>query len=244
MVEWMTPYVDDGLDPGRRGELEAHVAACPPCRARLTEEQGARTALRRCAARLTDELPPGLRSRCEALARDARAPRRAWFGRAMILTAATATVAILATVVLPPLTARSPALLATQLAADHMKCFGLFPVRGLSAGEVRAAERELAAQGWPMRIPDSSDADGLRLLDVRRCISGRGRIPHVMYESGGTRVSLFKLDGEVQQAGVVSVLGYQCRLWQRDGQTFALVGPDSAGPALTRAAAYVQREAR
>jgi len=33
----LTGYLDDELPPGRRAELEAHLAACPACRAELGE---------------------------------------------------------------------------------------------------------------------------------------------------------------------------------------------------------------
>src|SRR5436190_6935890 len=66
----ITSYVEQGLADDARQRVERHVAACPPCRVRLTQEKGARAALRQCAETLTREaLPPGLASRCRALAR-------------------------------------------------------------------------------------------------------------------------------------------------------------------------------
>src|SRR5919109_160277 len=69
-VERLTPYVDDALEPPERVEVEKHLNACPPCRTAAEDERAGRTVLRECACRLREQsLPPGLRSRCETLAR-------------------------------------------------------------------------------------------------------------------------------------------------------------------------------
>src|SRR5262245_12582849 len=67
----LTPYVDDGLAADERAELERHLDRCGPCRAGARREMTARQVLRNQAPALTDApLPPGLRTRCEALARE------------------------------------------------------------------------------------------------------------------------------------------------------------------------------
>ena len=49
---------------------QRHLDRCPPCRAAALRERGARRVLREQSRALTDTpLPPGLRTRCEALAR-------------------------------------------------------------------------------------------------------------------------------------------------------------------------------
>jgi hypothetical protein len=146
--------------------------------------------------------------------------------------------------VLPTLTGRSTALLAAQLTADHVKCFALFAPRETTGGDATVAERQLASYGWQMHVPPSAPQDGLRLLGVRRCVYAQGQIPHVMYEAHGRPMSLFKLVGAVRPASVVSSFGHECRIWQRNGQTFVLVGPKDATGDLTRINEYVEREAR
>src|SRR5687767_12778589 len=78
----LTPYVDEALPPAERADVEQHLNACPPCRVSAEHEQGGRTVLRERADRLRAEpLPPGLRSRCAAIARDharAAAPLSRW----------------------------------------------------------------------------------------------------------------------------------------------------------------------
>ena len=67
----LTSYADDGLAAAEREELEHHLNRCAPCRTDAHRETSARQVLRSQARALTDSpLPPGLRTRCEALARE------------------------------------------------------------------------------------------------------------------------------------------------------------------------------
>src|SRR5262245_40551739 len=118
--ELITPYVDGELADVSKAGVERHVAACPPCRSRLVSERSARAALRRCADSITTPLPPGLQSRCEALLDGAASRRTRWQRlRPFGLGAAVAAAAVVAVIIA---TSYSNALLAAQLAADHVKC--------------------------------------------------------------------------------------------------------------------------
>ena len=239
--ELLTPYVDGVLADVPRAGVERHVAACPPCRSRLASEQGARAALRRCADSMATPLPPGLQARCEALVGDAVSRRTRWprlrpFAVGVAVAAAVVVIVFVAT-------SYSNAVLAAQLAADHVKCFSVFPPRDRAGIETSQAEDELAANGWKMKVPASSSANSLRLIGVRGCLTGAGAIPHVLYESNGKPLSLFKLDG-ARRAESMDVLGRHCRIWRRGDSTFVLVSEDSTGPELSRVADYVEREAR
>lgn len=242
----MTPYVDDVLDGTSRDGVDRHVASCPPCRARLVSERSARAALRRCAAALAPPLPPGLQSRCEALVHDAVPERpastRTTWQRLRPLGISAAVVAG-AVVILLLATSQSNAVLAAQLAADHAKCFRIFPPADRAGIGKQQAEDELAANGWKMRVPASSSSNDLKLLGVRGCLTAAGAIPHVLYESNGKPLSLFKLDG-ARRAETLQIMGKQCRIWQRDNCTFVLVAEGDAGPDLSRVARYVEQEAR
>jgi len=67
----LTSYVDGALPAGERADIERHLDRCPPCRTDAQRQVGARRVLREQAQSLTDTtLPPGLRARCEALARE------------------------------------------------------------------------------------------------------------------------------------------------------------------------------
>jgi predicted anti-sigma-YlaC factor YlaD len=108
-------------------EVDSHLAACPVCRLKAAGERGGRTVLRECAARLHNApLPPGLRSRCEALARECRPAHRNWLQRTsrLALVPATFTAIIIAIVSVGLVwvaTEQSNTVLAAQLTADHMK---------------------------------------------------------------------------------------------------------------------------
>src|SRR5215210_5920864 len=79
----LAPYVDNVLAPVEHAEVERHLSVCPPCRLAALAERGARTVLRDQAPALkTEPLPPGLRSRCEALAREHARTRGRWLARA------------------------------------------------------------------------------------------------------------------------------------------------------------------
>ncbi|HEV8317728.1 MAG TPA: zf-HC2 domain-containing protein [Vicinamibacterales bacterium] len=243
----MTSYVDETLDTGQRADVERHLAACPPCRDRAAQERGGRTLLRGCASRLRGEpLPPGLRSRCEALARERTCvrPQAGW--RTLLPMGLAGVLGVFAFLLLLSLaTRRSDALLAAQLTADHAKCFAFFADRDAPTADAHAVESDLASKyGWQMHVPPSLPDAELRLIGGRRCVYADGLVPHLMYQVGNKPVSLFRLDGETRKNSDITSLGYHCRIWSRDGHTFVLVAPDRATPELTRIARYVEEQAR
>jgi anti-sigma factor RsiW len=226
--------------------VERHLSACPPCRDRATQERGARAVLRECASRLRDEpLPPGLRSRCEALARDCAHGRTlAGWRRLLPAGLAAVLVAFTALALLSLATRRSETLLAAQLTADHAKCFTFFADLGGPPADAHDVEHDLAQYGWQMHVPPSVPQDRLRLLGGRRCLYADGLVPHVMYQAGTERVSLFRLDGVTRKKSDITSLGYRCRIWSRGGNTFVLVSPATTTPEVTRIARYVEEQAR
>jgi anti-sigma factor RsiW len=243
----LTSYIDEALTGTDRADVERHLNACPSCRSRMLEEQGGRTVLRECATALRDETPPpGLRSRCEALARECCAARvPAWRRRLVPAGIVGFFLFFLVLAVLSVATNRSDALLAAQLTADHVKCFKVFVAADAPAVDAGAAERHLAEEyGWQMQVPPSSPDRSLRLVGARRCLYAHGLVPHVMYETGSQPVSLFKLAGVERAAVDVSSLGHRSRIWSRGNDTFVLVAPDAAAPDLPRIAEYMQAVAR
>jgi anti-sigma factor RsiW len=245
-AERVTPYVDGALPPGERREVEQHLQHCPPCARGAQEEQGARTVLRERADRLRAQpLPPGLRSRCEALAHEHSRVQAVRWWRLLVPATAIAVLLIFAGVLIFAVaTRRSDTLLAAQLTADHVKCFEVFvPEKGADASEI---EEELESKfGWDMHVPPSSSAAGITLLGGRRCLYADGSMPHVMYKAEGAEpVSLFRLEGVTRKAGEVTTLGHHCRIWSRGGNTYVLVLPKETSPGIARLARYVEREAR
>jgi hypothetical protein len=139
-------------------------------------------------------------------------------------------------------TRQSDAVLAAQLTADHVKCFGIFEPDGPM--EPTRVERDLEDNyGWDMHVPPSSE--DATLLGGRRCLYADGSMPHVMYRGKGTEpVSLFRLEGVVREPASVTTLGHHCRIWSRGGHTYVLVTPARQTPEMIRLARYVQSEAR
>jgi anti-sigma factor RsiW len=244
----VTPYVDGVLPEGERSDVERHLAACPPCRRGALEEQGGRTVLRECADRLKAEpLPPGLRSRCETLAREHSRVRLVTLWRLLAPITAMAVLIIFAGVLLFSLaTRRSDALLAAQLTADHVKCFKIFAPGDEAPADAARVEQELDAKyGWDMHVPASSRDAAITLIGGRRCLYADGSMPHVMYTAGGSApVSLFRLEGVTRKEGEVTALGHHCRIWSRGGHTYVLVTPERQTPEMVRLAQYVRAEAR
>jgi anti-sigma factor RsiW len=240
----VTPYVDNALPTDERAEVERHLDACPPCRRGAEQEQGGRTVLRECAGRLKSEpLPPGLRSRCESLAREhARMPRVSWLRLLVPLTAMAVLVIVAGVLLFSVATRRSDTLLAAQLTADHVKCFKVFEPQAYA--DANRVEQDLDQKyGWDMHVPPTS-ADAT-LLGGRRCLYADGSIPHVMYRGKGTEpVSLFRLEGVTRGSANVTTLGHHSRIWSRGGHTYVLVTPERETPEIARLARYVQAEAR
>lgn len=242
----ITSYVDETLASGQRTGVERHLSACPPCRDRAAQERGGRTLLRDCASRLREEpLPPGLRSRCEALARHRPHVHGLAGWRTLLPMGLAAVLVAFTTLALLSLaTRRSDALLAAQLTADHAKCFTFFADLGAPSVDAHAVEHDLAQYGWQMHVPPSVPQDRLRLVGGRRCLYADGVVPHVMYQAGTERVSLFRLDGVTRKKSDITSLGYRCRIWSRGGNTFVLVSPAGTTPEFTRIARYVEEQAR
>src|SRR5690348_15133672 len=96
-AERLAAYVDDALPAPERADVERHLGVCDPCRRAAAREQGAHRVLRACATRLRcDAAPPGLRSRCEAIARGTAAPRAGWWRARLVPALITAVLIVFA----------------------------------------------------------------------------------------------------------------------------------------------------
>lgn len=242
----LTSYVDNALPPGDQADVERHLSRCPPCRQEATRESGARAVLREQARSLTETpLPPGLRTRCEALARRhavAAAPPLFATRRFAPLTAVITLV--IGFFLFSLATHRSDTVLAAQLTADHAKCFRFFASDTEADADAHRVEQMLQDDyGWDVHVPPSSSANGVRLRGARRCLYADGSIPHVMYDVGGHDVSLFVLDGVSRPPADLISLRHRFRTWMAGRGTYALVWPVAAGD-MTVAARYVMEEAR
>jgi anti-sigma factor RsiW len=256
-IERLTPYVDRQLGADEHADVDRHLNACPPCRRIAERERGARLVLQHESPRLrAAPLPPGLRARCEALARDP-ATRAASTGAALVMRAlvtgwrSTLVPSILGAVLLvftasalfSIATRRSDAVLAAQLTADHSKCFLVWGDAGASAVDARDVERMLASRyGWTVHVPPSSPAAGVELIGARRCLYADGVIPHVMYRANGHDLSLYVLNGVSRKPSELVTFGHRSRIWTRNEKTYVLVSSASAD-GLPDATRYMMNEA-
>lgn len=243
ICDLLAQYADGSLSEAERAEVQRHLDACPPCRTIAGQECGARQLLRACADRLrAGSLPPGLESRCRSLSAASYRSRPVWLRRLIPLTIA-ALLVVFTGSLLAVVTRHSDALLAAQLTADHVKCFGLFrPDAGESMDAAQAQQMLAARFGLNVHVPPSSDKDAVELVTARRCLYADGRIPHLMYQANGQNVSLFILEGETRPAAELTTFGHHARIWSRGGNTFVLVSP-AAEEQVAGGVQYVRKEA-
>jgi anti-sigma factor RsiW len=256
-LDRLAPYVDRQLAPAEHVELERHLRACGPCRAAALAEQGAQRVLRERAATLRSvDLPPGLRTRCEALAREhqAAAASRSWRARLALAyrrqsprlapaSLSALLVLFTAAAIFSLATARSNTLLAAQLTADHAKCFRLFAGPGEPADPAELERMLQERYGWDLQLAGSSGAAEVELIGARRCLYADGTVPHVMYRVRGEDVSLYMLDGVTRSDARVTSLGHESRIWSRGTRTYVLVAPPAARD-LDTGLRYVMQESR
>lgn len=184
--ELVTGYVDDGLEPAVRAEVEAHLATCATC----LEQVSAERALH---ARLLALPSPEPRRGFESELR--RSLRRA---RPSPLRVLLPLAAVLALAVLWGL--RTPRVMAWELARDHQNCFGheSLPAEVWSDhGAVVSSWFEARGIALPP-LPDA--AAGLSLVGGRRCPLIDRSVVHLYYTGGDHTLSLFVVPGTVQLA--------------------------------------------
>ena len=241
----LAPYVDGALPAGEQADLERHLDRCPPCRAAALREKGACRLLREQSRALTGTpLPPGLRTRCEALARQhaASAPHRSTLRRFAPLTAVM--TAVIGFFLFSLATHQSDTVLAAQLTADHAKCFRFFAHGDSPDDDAHHVEQMLDRDyGWDLHVPPSLPAAGIHLIGARRCLYADGRVPHVMYRVNGHDVSLYVLNGVTRPASDLVSFGHRSHIWAAGRRTYVLVWPVAAGD-MTAATRYVVEEAR
>jgi anti-sigma factor RsiW len=223
-VEQLAPYLDGELSHAERADVERHLGGCPPCRRAATAASGGRAVLRERSTTLrAAPLPPGLRSRCEALVSQG-AGTKSWRQRWLPALAVAALVITTGLGVLSLETRRSGAVLAAQLTADHVKCDHFFTSPDMMPMDARDAELLFSNDyGWEVPVPPSSPADGITLVAARRCLYTSGTIPHMIYRVGGQDMSLFMLPGVTRKTEDIVQLGYESQIWSRGGNTYVLV---------------------
>ncbi|HWI16298.1 MAG TPA: zf-HC2 domain-containing protein, partial [Vicinamibacterales bacterium] len=245
--EQLARYVD-GVSVDNAAAIAAHLETCAECRGSAHAQRVARTVLRARAADLAPMAPPGLRTRILAHASDSRtsSPRDlttfrpqdlGWTGRLTAFAMAAMFVLTVGAVLLPVTTIRSTALLAAQLALDHLKCF---TIEGDADGQpISKAQAEAALRqeyGLDVTVPASRPGDRLELMAVRRCLYGDGRAAHLMYRLNGEPVSLFVIPGLSRPAADLSLFGHDQVVWAVGDRTYMLVARGGLRDQLARVA--------
>ncbi|HEY3883937.1 MAG TPA: zf-HC2 domain-containing protein [Vicinamibacterales bacterium] len=239
----LAAYVDGEQPADARRAVDAHLVACPSCRRDADSERGARDLIRTHRDELRAAAPPDLRARCRSAA--APAPPARMFGRSVrtwvpLSLAATLLLAVTGVVIFG-VNDRVQAL-AAGLVLDHAKCFKIAPAS--KDEDASAAEsRWRAGQGWSITVPHTEPAEGLTLVDVRKCLTPDGWSAHLMYRWNGTPLSVYVVPRAVGSTPVTDTFGHETAIWSADGRTYAVLA-DGRPPNFDRIVSYIKGHAR
>jgi anti-sigma factor (TIGR02949 family) len=241
----LPPFVDGEADAQTTALVEAHLAACAPCRNRVGMERTVKTVLQARAAELTVLAPPGLRTRVVAALEARRVERRkATWGMRMTAFAAAAVLILVVASALELVTPKSDVLYAAQLAIDHVRCFVVELATTEPADPRQLKQRFADDYGWSVPVPPSSTEAELTLVAARRCPFWIGEHAHLLYRSGSREVSLYVTPGGRPRDGQLHVLGHSQKLWNSGGNLYTLVADDLEPAELQKVTEYLQAETR
>ena len=143
-------------------------------------------------------------------------------------------------------TDRSTRVLAAELTADHVKCFGVVNSLVGTNANAAAVEQVMAdVFGWQMHVPEPA-GEGLELVGARPCLYMRGKAAHLMYRHHGQPLSVFMLPqlarlGKPQER--LDIMGHEATVWSQGGRTFVLVAREPE-PEMARAVTAIQAALR
>jgi len=246
----ITPYVDEDIDSTGRRRVDEHVRRCPPCHSRVAAERAVRNLVHTKRGEIArGAAPSDLRARCLALRpAKAYAGASAWRLRMKPLAIAAGLVLVVGGAFVYEATDQSTRLLAAQLTADHVKCFGMNALLG-SNPDAAVIERAMASTfGWEMQVPESHDG-GLELVGARPCLYAKGKAAHLMYRHHGQPLSVFMLpqvtrpDNSEHTPEMLDVMGHEAVVWSQHGRTYVLIARESEPDAM-RAVSIVQAALR
>jgi anti-sigma factor RsiW len=239
----ITPFIDGDIGAADRRLVDAHIRVCAPCYSRVAAEQAVRDLLHTRRASLTaGSASAALRHRCAALGSPSVQGSRPgvtttkWHGRMAPLALAATLVIVVGGAFVYVSTDRSTRLLAAELTADHVKCFGVMnALLGTSADRVAIESAMASTFGWQMHMPETTGAPGLELVGARPCLYAKGRVAHLMYRHNGHPVSVFMIPNMARPGvpgtpgipgikdEVVDVMGHEATVWSSGGRTFVVV---------------------
>ena len=253
---FVTPYVDGELGRADRDAVDAHLAQCPPCRSGVAAERAVRELIHARQGALTaGAAPAALRARCCAAARQATplatlsplaaasTQRPSWRARVTSYALAASLVLIVGGAFVYALTDRSARVMAAELTADHVKCFGANRVLGTHDAAAVVESSIASSFGLRLGLPERPDRGGLELVGERPCLYGEGRVAHIMYRHNGHPVSVFMLPKTTRPDEIVEVMGHEAVIWSAGGRTFVLIAREPRGE-VERMATFVQASLR
>ena len=251
----MTAYVDGETPTDETVEVEAHLAACPPCRQRAAEEKTMKQVLQARAPMLGERASAALRARCVAavpetaadtpdggavVAGQASMPRvwqrrvEGWLPMSM---AATVLLAVAAVFVFGQ-NQQLEAAFAAQLAIDHERCFS--DVDDLTEGFDASRAQHVLSSTHNLTVampPESADFD---VLDVRQCLYDDGEMAHVLCAWRGQPMSLFIVPERSAREQLLEVVGHDALIWSRGRDAYVLVAEQNQQQ-IQQVSDYVRR---
>lgn len=244
----MTAYVDGEVAADEAVAVDAHLAVCPPCRARASSESVVRQVLQSKAGTLGERASPGLLARCiaatprvsPAVARATdgpRGPAQRVAGWVPLSMAATVLLAVGAVFIFGQ-NKQLEAAFAAQLAIDHDRCFAHVEEIAVGFDQERAQVMLADELGVDTTVPaESVDFD---LIDVRKCLYDEGAMAHVLCEWRGQPVSLFVVPGRSDREQILEIVGHDAVIWSEGDNTYVLVA--EPGPVeIGQVAEYVRQ---
>lgn len=226
----LAALVDDELTPDARRSVQAHLLTCPACRTEARRQRDVRALLQARASALHEAAPDALRGRIRPSA-PLPVRRRAW----ALPLAASLLIGIIGLGAFAP----SGALLAAELALDHLKC-RLLATDQHDPSPAALARRWQAERGWAIDVPPGDAAAGITLAGLRHCMFHGGSIAHLLYDYRGRRVSLYVIP-ERQGSTALAIMGLDTVTWTAGDRLIGLVAdaPDGDVAALQ---AYFQQQ--
>jgi anti-sigma factor RsiW len=240
----VTPFVDGELPQDEQQTLTRHITACPACRGKVLAERAIRSVMQARRAELSGPpAPAALKARCARLdsrpvladpsirSKSPRVPflrASAWRTRVAPFALAATLLLVVGGAFIYQATRSSSRVLAAELTMDHEKCFRLNRLLGTHHSP-EAVEASMASGfDWNVQLPHEGGQGELNLVGSRPCLSGEGKVAHIMYTYNGQPVSLFMLPRETRASELVQVFGHRARIWSEGGRTFVLVARESA----------------
>jgi anti-sigma factor RsiW len=162
-----------------------------------------------------------------------------WLGRLTPYALAASLVLVVGGAFVYQATESSALVLATELTADHMKCFTMNAALGTHQLPAAVESSMQLSFDWRMHLPENPQRAGLELVGSRPCLYAEGKVAHIMYRHEGRPVSLFMLPNSARAAQLVKVLGHEAAIWCAGNRTFVLLAREPR-PEVERMASFVQ----